>query len=63
MCLFSDSAISNTKTSRRLVPPKTTVTKTDSKFETCERHISQLLVRGEHIAFIVILEAKKGTEI
>lgn len=61
--LFLDSVVSDKKATRRVVPPKITITKADSnKMETCERHISQLLVRGEHVVFIVVLNAEKESE-
>ncbi|KAB0802092.1 hypothetical protein PPYR_04278 [Photinus pyralis] len=39
----------------RLVPPPIKVIKSDEKFETCERHIDQLVIRGEQIVMIALL--------
>lgn len=48
--------------SKRIVPPKITITKTDKKTETCERHVRQLLVRGEHVVCIIILPKEQQEE-
>ncbi|KAF5272903.1 hypothetical protein FQA39_LY07669 [Lamprigera yunnana] len=36
-------------------PPKIKIIKSDKKTDTCKRHIDQVLIRGEQIAFITIL--------
>ncbi|KAF2896911.1 hypothetical protein ILUMI_09263 [Ignelater luminosus] len=40
---------------KRLVPPPIEVIKKDKKTETCQRHVDQLLIRGEQISHIVVL--------
>ncbi|KAK5650961.1 hypothetical protein RI129_001990 [Pyrocoelia pectoralis] len=40
---------------RRLVPPVIKVIHSDEKLETCERHIDQLVIRGEQIVMIALL--------
>ncbi|XP_044259535.1 U7 snRNA-associated Sm-like protein LSm11 [Tribolium madens] len=39
----------------KVLPPPITVIQTTKKTETCSRHVSQLLLRGEHIAYIVVI--------
>lgn len=40
---------------RKIHPPSVTILKANKKFETCERNVDQLLIRGEQIAVIVVL--------
>jgi hypothetical protein len=42
--------------SRRVVLPRVVVLRTERKSEVCERHVNQLLVRGEHVALISVME-------
>nr|CAD7416685.1 unnamed protein product [Timema poppensis] len=37
-------------------PSRVQVVKKDRRTETCERHVSQLMVRGEQVALIAILD-------
>ncbi|XP_008200791.1 U7 snRNA-associated Sm-like protein LSm11 [Tribolium castaneum] len=39
----------------KVLPPPITIIQSTKKTETCSRHVSQLLLRGEHIAFIVVV--------
>lgn len=41
---------------RPIQPPKVTIIKSDKKTETCTRKIDQLLIRGEQVAVVVVLE-------
>ncbi|KAL0276026.1 UNVERIFIED_CONTAM: hypothetical protein PYX00_003704 [Menopon gallinae] len=40
-----------------VTPPKVVVLKTEKGVETCERHVNQMLMRGEHVAFISVTDA------
>lgn len=39
-----------------VTPPKIVVLKKEKGFETCERYVNQMLMRGEHVAFISVLD-------
>mgnify|MGYP005983735197 FL=1 len=52
---FSDSAKADLKIQPKVLPPPVTIVKSTKKTETCSRHVSQLLLRGEHIAYIVVI--------
>lgn len=41
---------------RKVVPPKIVVTKVANRLEHCERHVPQLLVRGEQVVYINVLD-------
>ena len=41
---------------RRAMQPRVVVLRTERKTEVCERHVNQLLVRGEHVALISVLD-------
>jgi hypothetical protein len=40
----------------RVLQPRVVVLRTERKSEVCERYVNQLLVRGEHVALISVLE-------
>jgi hypothetical protein len=41
---------------RRMMQPQVVVLRTERKSELCERHVNQLLVRGEQVALISVLD-------
>jgi len=41
---------------RRVMQPRVVVLRTERKTEVCERHVNQLLVRGEHVALVSVLD-------
>lgn len=45
---------------RKIHPPKVTVLKKEKKTELCQRFVDQLLIRGEQIALIVLLDKDKA---
>ncbi|KAJ3665601.1 hypothetical protein Zmor_001092 [Zophobas morio] len=50
-----NSAKADLKIQPKVLPPPVTIVKSTKKTETCSRHVSQLLLRGEHIAYIVVI--------
>jgi hypothetical protein len=42
--------------SRRVRLPRVVVLRTERKSEVCERYVSQLMMRGEHVALISVME-------
>ncbi|CAH1373356.1 hypothetical protein MTP99_014763 [Tenebrio molitor] len=50
-----DGARFDLKFRPKVLPPPIKIVETTNKTETCSRHVGQLLLRGEHVAFIVIL--------
>ncbi|XP_023717077.1 U7 snRNA-associated Sm-like protein LSm11 [Cryptotermes secundus] len=42
--------------SRAVLQPRVVVLRTERKSEVCERHVNQLLVRGEHVVLISVLQ-------
>ena len=41
---------------KKVLLPRVVVLRTERKMEVCERHVNQLLVRGEHVALISVLD-------
>jgi hypothetical protein len=42
---------------KRVLQPRVVVLRTERKNEICERHVNQLLVRGEHVVLISVLDS------
>ncbi|XP_021942788.1 U7 snRNA-associated Sm-like protein LSm11 [Zootermopsis nevadensis] len=42
---------------KKELQPRVVVLRTDRKNEVCERHVNQLLLRGEHVALISVLDS------